>query len=75
MCRGTTPLAWLERSPWGASPVPSPFRRRMAWRRLGASSYDAEEDRVRRRRTFAWAIWLLIVLVGMAILLVQNSAT
>jgi cell division septal protein FtsQ len=47
----------------------------MAWRKLGAGSDDAEENRVRRRRRVAWAIWLLIVLVGMAIVLAQNSAT
>ena len=54
---------------------PSLFRRRMAWRQLGVGSYDAEVTRTRRRRAVAWGIWLLVVLIGMAVLLVQNSAT
>jgi hypothetical protein len=52
-----------------------PFRRRQAWRQLGAGSYSAQEKRTRRHRMVAWGLWSVTVLIGMAILLAQNTTS
>ena len=51
------------------------FRTRRAWRQLEGDSYFAREKRARRHRIVAWGLWSVTVLIGMAILLVQNATS
>ena len=51
------------------------FRTRRAWRQLAADLHFGREKRARRHRTVAWGLWSVTVLIGMAILLVQNATS
>jgi hypothetical protein len=49
------------------------LRRRRAWRQLERASASSSEIRSHRARTLGWTIWVLVVLVGFAVMLASNA--